>query len=267
MINIANITSRQNRILLSEMVRTDLKQRYQSSALGYVWSLLRPLLLFGTLYVVFTQFLKFGDDVPNFAVSLLLGIVMWSFFAEATQTSLTSIVERGDLIRKIQIPRYLIVVARVVAGLINLGISLAVVLIFMLLSDIDLTFSALLFPLIILEFVVLTTGLSFFLSALYVRFRDASYLWEVIIQALFYLTPILYPLSLIPSELARKFLMLNPLAQMVQDARAVLIYDGTTTVYDLFDTFWVVPYVLVAIVVVVSALYFKKESKTFAENV
>jgi len=104
MINFANVTSEKNRILLSEMVRTDLKLRYQSSALGYVWSLLRPLLLFGTLYVVFTQFLKFGDGVPNFAVSLLLGIVMWSFFAEATQTSLTSVVERGDLIRKFRFP-------------------------------------------------------------------------------------------------------------------------------------------------------------------
>ena len=267
MINFANVTSEKNRILLSEMVRTDLKLRYQSSALGYVWSLLRPLLLFGTLYVVFTQFLKFGDGVPNFAVSLLLGIVMWSFFAEATQTSLTSVVERGDLIRKIQIPRYLIVVARVVAALINLGISLVVVLVFALLSSVDFTLGALLFPLVILEFVVLTTAVSFFLSALYVRFRDASYIWEVLIQALFYLTPILYPLSLIPSELARKFLMLNPLAQIVQDARAVLIFDGTTTVYDLFSTFWVVPFVLVAIAVVVAALYFKKESVTFAENV
>src|SRR5471030_2448555 len=92
--------SKQNRALLSELVRTDFKLRYQGSVLGYAWSLLRPLLLFLILYVVLVNFLKVGKGVPHFQVYLLLGIVIWNFFNEMTMLSIGSIVSRGDLIRK-----------------------------------------------------------------------------------------------------------------------------------------------------------------------
>src|SRR5579871_2951566 len=124
------IFSKQNRALLAELVRTDFKLRYQGSFLGYAWSLLRPLLIFVILYVVFVKFLKLGNSIPHYPVYLLLGIVIWNFFIEMTTQSLGSIVGRGDLIRKIRIPRWIIVFSSSLSALINLLLNLVVVGIF-----------------------------------------------------------------------------------------------------------------------------------------
>ena len=128
--------SKQNRALLSELVRTDFKLRYQGSALGYAWSLLRPLMLFGILYVIFALVLKSGNGIPHFPVYLLLGIVLWTFFTDMTQQSLGSIVGRGDLIRKIRIPRWIIVFSSSLSALINLGLNLIVVAVAMMINHV-----------------------------------------------------------------------------------------------------------------------------------
>src|SRR6266849_1105452 len=138
--------TKQNRTLLNELVRTDFKLRYQGSVLGYAWSLLRPLLIFVILYVVFVKFLKLGNGVPHYPIYLLLGIVIWNFFNEMTVQSTTSIVGRGDLIRKIRIPRWIIVLSSSLAALINLGLNLIVVAIFMAINHVTLHSSGLLFP-------------------------------------------------------------------------------------------------------------------------
>src|SRR5947209_17057972 len=142
------IFSKQNRALLSELVRTDIKLRYQGSVLGYAWSLLRPLLIFVILYVVFVKFLKLGTEIPHFPVYLLLGIVIWNFFNEMTMQSLGSIVGRGDLIRKIRIPRWLIVFSSSISALINLFLNLLIVIVFMFLNHLDLLKTTLWLPLI-----------------------------------------------------------------------------------------------------------------------
>ena len=131
-----HIFSKKNRALLSELVRTDFKLRYQGSFLGYTWSLLRPFLLFLILYIVFAKFLRFGRDIEFFPIYLLLGIVLWTFFTDMTNQSLTAIVGRGDLIRKIRIPRWIIVLSSSVSALINLFLNLIVVLVFMIFSKI-----------------------------------------------------------------------------------------------------------------------------------
>ena len=171
------IVSKKNRALLAELVRTDFKLRYQGSVLGYTWSLLRPLLLFLILYIVFVEFLKFGKGIPHYPVYLLLGIVIWNFFTEMTNQSLTSIVGRGDLIRKIRIPRWIIILSSSVSALISLGLNLAVVVIFMLVNHVDLLKTTLLIPLIILEVYMLATGLSLFLSALYLKYTDICFIF------------------------------------------------------------------------------------------
>lgn len=148
---LANVFSKKNRALLVELVRTDFKLRYQGSALGYAWSLLRPLFLFLILYLVFVQIFKFGKDVPHFPIYLLLGIVIWNFFSEMTVQSLTSIVGRGDLIRKIRIPRWIIVLSSSISALINLLLNLVVVLIFLFVNKVDLLETSLWLPLILLE--------------------------------------------------------------------------------------------------------------------
>ena len=115
--------SKRNRAILREMVSTDFKLRYQGSVLGYIWSLMRPMFMFLVLYLVFVVFFKVGEEIPHFAVYLLLGIVMWTFFLEVTNNGLNSIVNRGELLRKISIPRYLLVVSVSISALINLALK------------------------------------------------------------------------------------------------------------------------------------------------
>ncbi len=263
-----NVISKKNRALLAELVRTDFKLRYQGSILGYAWSLLRPLLLFLILYVVFVKFLRVGGDVPNFPIYLLLGIVLWTFFAEMTSMSLGSIVGRGDLIRKIRIPRWIIIVSASVAALINLGLNLLVVLAFMFFNKVDLLQSSLWLPLILLQIYILGLGLSLFLAAAFVKYRDISYIWEVILQAGFYATPILYPLTLITNINYQKILLLNPMAQATQDARYAIVTHHSVTISQVFSNPWarLIPLAFSVAVLVIGVFYFKKEASTFAEN-
>lgn len=268
---LSNILSRRNRILLRELVITDFKLRYQGSVLGYLWSLLKPLFLFAVLYVVFVYFLRFGSDVEHFPIYLLLGIVMWSFFTEATSQGMQSIVTRGDLIRKINFPKYIIVVSGTISALINLVLNLLVVFIFLLVNGVDIKWSILLFPLNIVELYVFSLAVAFFLSAAFVKFRDVSHIWEVFLQAAFYATPILYPLSLVmeKSELAAKILLLNPVAQIIQDGRYNLVSHQTSTTSNLIGNPIIVaiPYIMVIVAIVLASWYFKKSQKFFAENV
>ena len=169
-------------ILLRELVRTDFKIRYQNSFLGYIWSLLRPLLLFVILYLVFTKFLKVGNDVPHYPVYLLLGLLFWNFFVEVTAGSVTAIVGKGDLIRKINFPKYTIILASLCSGLINLSLTSVVIVIFMIVGHVPISWQALLLVPLVLELIVMSLAVAFFLSTAFVRFRDVSYIWEVTIQ-------------------------------------------------------------------------------------
>ncbi len=263
--------NKKNYVLFSELVRTDFKLRYQGSVLGYLWSLLKPLMLFGILYIVFTKFLKIGAGVPNYALSLLLGIILWTFFVEATSNSLKSIVGRGSLIRKIDIPRHLIPLSTIASALINMLLNLVVLAVFLVfasntaLSPMTLVF----FPLLVIELTILSIGVGFFLAAAYVKFRDINHIWEVVRQALFYTVPIIYPLSRIPSEEIKKLIMLNPLSQIIQDARIVITYSDSLGIKDVFGTRWValIPLAFVVIIFVVGVTYFSRQSKHFAEIV
>lgn len=263
-----HIISKQNRALLSELVRTDFKLRYQGSVLGYAWSLLRPLLLFLILYIVFAKFLRLGDTVPNFPIYLLLGIVLWTFFSDMTSQSLGSIVGRGDLIQKIRIPRWLIIVSTSISALINLSLNLLVVAIFVVFSGMDLLATSIWFPLILVEIYVLGLGLSLILATAFVKYRDVSYIWEVMMQAGFYVTPILYPLTLITNIDFQKILLINPMAQAIQDARYSLVTHETLTMGKTYLNNYVhiVPFTICVTFLFIGILYFRKEAKDFAEN-
>jgi len=226
---------------------------------------------FFELYTVFGVFLRIGGDLPHFPVYLLLGIVLWGFFTEATSQGLSAIVDRGDLIRKINFPKYIIVVSSSVSALINLGFNLLVVLFFVVINGVEITASVLWLPVIILELYVFALAMAFFLSALYVKYRDIGYLWEVLLQGAFYATPVLYPISIVVgiNEFAAKLIMLNPVAQIIQDARYVLVTKETTTTYSLFGGYWyeLIPFAIVFVTIVVASIYFKRNSGSFAENV
>jgi ABC-2 type transport system permease protein len=263
--------SKQNRALLSELVRTDFKLRYQGSVLGYAWSLLRPLFLFGILYAIFALVLKSGGGIPHFPVYLLLGIVMWTFFTDMTQQSLGSIVGRGDLIRKIRIPRWIIVLSSSILALISLGLNMIVVAIAAILNGVDVHTSIVFLPLLLLEVYIFALGISLFLSAAFVKYRDISYIWEVLLQAGFYLTPILYAMSIITNITFQKILLLNPMAQAIQDARYAFVThdEKVVTISRVFDGGWYtfIPFSIVALVLIGGLLYFKSQADSFAENI
>jgi ABC-2 type transport system permease protein len=257
-------------ILLRQLVKTDFKLRYQGSVLGYVWSLLRPLLLFITLYLVFAKFLKVGNAVPHYPVYLLFGIVLWNFFGEVTTGGVGAIVGKGDLMRKINFPKYNIILAVTFSAVINLALNFVVIAIFMFFGHVGISWRALILIPLFVELYVLSIALAFLLSALFVKFRDVSYIWEVLMQAGFYATPILYPLSRIPYHRVREVLLLNPMAQIIQDSRYVLVTPSTTTIYQEYGGdkwIWLIPVSLTLLIAVLGASYFRRRSKHFAEEV
>jgi ABC-2 type transport system permease protein len=267
---ISNILSRRNRILLRELVITDFKLRYQGSVLGYAWSVLKPLFLFAILFVVFDQFLRLGRNIENFPIYLLLGIVLWTFFAEATNLGLQSIISRGDLIRKINFPKYIIVVSGTVSSLINLILNLLVVFVFTLFSSVHISWEMVLLVPLIIELYVFALAVAFFLAALNVKLRDVGYLWEIFMQAAFYATPVLYPLQMVYAqhEFVARILLINPVAQIIQDARYVVVTHDSLTVWGLFHDWKVIlPFVVIGITLVLAVTYFKRNSKRFAEDI
>ena len=158
--------NKRNRVILLELVKTDFKLRYQGSFLGILWSVLKPLLLFLVMYLVFVKFLKFTDGTKTYPIVLLLGIALWGFFTEATSVGMNAIVSRGDLLRKINFPKYIIIISSMSSALISLSINLIVVLIFGLISGVDFTWRALLAPLSIIQLFILALGVSLILSTL-----------------------------------------------------------------------------------------------------
>lgn len=271
--SIAKIRSkyRYSVILLRQLVITDFKLRYKGSVLGYVWSLLKPLALFAVLYVVFVHYLRFGADVPHFAVSLLIGVVLWTYFTEVTMNGLSAIVSKGDLMRKLSFPRYVIVIAGSFSALINLAINLIVVGIFVVINGVDLSWNILWVIPLIIQLFILGLACAFLLSALYVKFKDISYIWELLLQAGFYATPIIYPITMViaMSPTAAQYMMLNPLAQIIQDVRAAVISADTPTITSLFGNPYMhlIPIGFVLLLAIVSALYFRRKSASFAEEI
>lgn len=253
--------------LVRELALTDFKLKYQGSVLGYLWSLVKPLMLFLILYFVFTRVFKLGDSIPHYPVYLLLGVVIWGFFAEVTATSLDAIVSRGDLIRKIYFPRIVLVISRSITSLLTFLLNLIVALIFMLVIGTEVHLNAILFPLLIVELFTLAIGIGLILSALFVKFRDISHIWEVVLQGLFYATPILYPLSLVP-EPFNKIIMLNPVAQIIQDSRYLLVTPQTQTAWQIMGPkFFIIPYILPFVILIVGYKIFEKSAAKFAEEV
>jgi len=258
-----------NRAILREMISTDFKIRYQGSVLGYVWSLLKPLLLFAILYIIFTYIVPVGKGIEHYPVILLLGVVLWGFFSEVTTIGAGSIVANGDLIRKISIPRYLVVLASSFSAFINLGLSLIVVFAFSLFNGLLPHISWLLLIPIIIELFAFSVGVAFILATANVKYRDVSYIWEVILQGGFYASAIIFPISLVPSDL-RIWFFLNPVVQIIQDARYALVpVSGNVTIWQLAESKFLklIPFAVIILICILGFTYFKRRSKYFAEDI
>lgn len=269
--NIPRVLNRRNRILLKELTKTDFKLRYQGSVLGYLWALLRPLLMFAILYIVFAKLLKIGNDIPHYPVYLLCGTTMWSFFTECTSQGIQAIVSRGDLLRKISFPKYIVVVSATLTAVINMLINLGVIIIFALINGVTPSLSWLLAIPALFELYLLSLGLAFLLGSINVKYRDITSIWDVFVQALFYAVPIIYPISMVvnTSEIAAKIILLNPIAQAIQDIRFNLITPETVTTWNFVQTpiLVIIPIIVVIAVLIIGALTFRQKSKFFAEEV
>jgi ABC-2 type transport system permease protein len=204
---------------------TEFKRVYFGTVLGYLWSLIRPLMLFGVLLFVFTQVFHVGSkEVEHYAVYLLMGIVLFTFFQEATSNSVTSVVTAEGVVRKTQFPRLVIPLSTVLTGLFNLGLNLVIVLVFLIAFGVDPTWTWLLFPIPVALLFLLTVGVSMSLSALYVRFRDIAIIWVVAAQVLWYATPILYPVDF-KGETFERLMMVNPLAVIFEQTRVWILAE------------------------------------------
>lgn len=270
LISPTRVTRNNTKDLIWQMVVADFRVKYQGSVLGYLWTLLKPIFMFGILYFVFTVAFPLGKGIEYYPAYLILGLVMWNFFIEGVVMGMGSIVGHGDMIRKVSIPKYTVVLSSTVMALINFILNLSVVFIVMALVRVHLTWNVAFFPLVVLELFVLTTGLGFLLSALLVKFRDMTNIWDITSQALFYLSPLLWLPSVINDRFGHilKLLFLNPLAQIFQDARWSLITQQTETPYDI-NGLWlgrVLPIMLVIVLGITSYYYFNKQSKYFAEE-
>lgn len=269
--SIPRVFNRKNRILLKELTKTDFKLRYQGSVLGYLWALLRPLLMFAILYIVFAKLLKIGGDIPHYPVYLLCGTTMWSFFTECTSQGIQAIVNRGDLLRKISFPKYIVVVSATLTAVINMLINLLVIIIFALINGVTPSFSWLLVIPSLIEIYLLSLGIAFLLGSINVKYRDITSIWDVLVQALFYAVPIIYPISLVAASSAKaaKIILLNPISQAIQDIRFNLITSETITTWNYINNRFVIflPIIFTIIILIVSALIFRKRSKFFAEEV
>jgi ABC-2 type transport system permease protein len=212
------------------IARTEFKLKFFGSALGYLWQLMRPLMLFGVLYVVFTQVVKTGGSARYFPVVLLSGVVLYGFFTEATGGAVGSVLNRENLVRKIEFPRLVIPLSVVCTALFNLGINLVAVGVFLAIQGVHPHWQWVEIPLLLFVLAVFATGIAMLLSSLFVRFRDIQPIWDVISQALFYASPIIIPIERfaqrpggilgIPWE---HLAMLNPLAVVLEQWRHAVI--------------------------------------------
>jgi ABC-2 type transport system permease protein len=262
-----NAGARRFALIVFTLAKNEFKVRYFGSVLGYLWSLMRPLMLFGVLYLVFTHVVRFGGDIQHYPLKLLLAIVIWSYFAEVTGQAVNSFTQRESLLRRVPFPPAAIPLSVVLTGAFNFGLNLCVMLGFVLVTGIAPAASWLeLLPLVAL-LVVLTAAISTLLAVLYVPFRDMAPIWEVATQLLFWGTPIIYVIETAP-ESVRELLMLNPLAVIIEQARHAVIDPSAPTAAAAAggSARLLIPLAITAAVIVASLVLYRRAAPTLAER-
>jgi ABC-2 type transport system permease protein len=255
--------------LTRELAITQFKLRYTGSALGYVWSLVNPLALFGTMYLVFVVLFHANNASPNFAMQLLLGIVLWTFFSETTNVGIIAIASNAHMLRKAYFPRSILVIASSVTALMTFVINFVLVLILAtLLQQADLRWASLLAPVYFIELYALILGVALLLSALYVFYRDLGHIWGIFSQVLFYGSGVVFPIAIVHTPGLRTLLMINPVAQIIEDLRNLLISSDprVASAESVLGAAAPVPYLIVIGVFILGAVAFRRLTPRFAES-
>jgi ABC-2 type transport system permease protein len=260
------------------LATTDFKLRYFGSALGYLWSLMRPLMLFGVLYVVFTQVFSLGRGVPHYPVYLLTSIILWTFFVETTSNNVQSLVVREGLLRKMRFPRLVIPLSVALVALFNLGMNMIAVVVFALANGVYPHWSWLEMPVLIVLLAFLAVGVGMLLSALYVRYRDIQPIWDVVSQALFYASPVIY--TAFQYKGLKHLAMFNPIGAILTQMHYSWVSGGTImrgghafpyVVHDAATTAGGAPFLLVPLAIIFGLFclglwFFTREAPRIAEN-
>jgi ABC-2 type transport system permease protein len=257
--------------ILRVLAAMDFKLKYSGSALGYLWSVIKPLSLFTILYLVFSRIFRLGGLSQYYPLSLLIGVVLFTFFSEATSLGMFSVVDRASLIGKMAFPRLIIPVSRTIGVAITFMVNLTVVAAFIAWNGIEPRWYWILLVPLLIEFYIFILGVTLILATLFVRLRDISQVWELTAQLIFYATPIIYPVGYLPPGL-RTIAFLNPLTQVVQDFRAIVLYDdlepNLITAADVFGTWGrLLPIGIALGIFVFGLLFYRRQAPWFAERV
>jgi ABC-2 type transport system permease protein len=262
-------TVRQYARILHVVASVDFKLKYADSALGYVWSLVKPLSYFTILWIVFGRFFKLSS-FPHFPLFLFIGIVLYTFLVDAIGTSIPSVVVNGSVIRRISFPRLILPMSATLTSGITFLINAGAVVVFIVLSRVGPQWTWFLLPFLIAQLYILILGCAFLLSAAFVRYRDVSQVWELVAQLLFYASPIMYPVGFLPPWF-QPIAYLNPFVQILQDTRAVIVGSQQPhgTIASVYGTGWarLLPIAITFAIFGLGLTYFRRRSTSFAEQV
>ncbi|BCZ26286.1 ABC transporter [Claveliimonas bilis] len=247
------------RPLLSELIARDIKTKYRKSILGVLWTILNPLFMMIVLSVVFSNLFKF--DIEYFPVYLLSGQLIFNFFSESTTNAMSAIIANGPLIKKIYVPKYMFVISRIFSSSINLLASFTALIFVMLAMRVDLHYTVLLVPIPLIFIIFFSLGIGLILSAIAVKFRDIVHLYSVFVTALMYLTPVIYPMSILP-EWLEKIVLINPITNILIMFRDVMMNNTVPNITSI-----VIAIVETAIALACGLYVFYKSQDTFILNI
>jgi ABC-2 type transport system permease protein len=254
--------------LTRELAVASFKLKYAGSVLGYIWSLVKPVMIFGMLYLVFAVFLLRGRTQPgeNFPVQLLVGVVAWVFFSEATHGSLGAVVGNTGMIRKAYFPRWILVVASNLSSAMTLAVNMTLLLVLGLtLHWFHIGWQSLLVIPLLLELYFFALGLGFLLATFFVYFRDLGHIWDIVLQFLFYASGIIFPIRLLPPNILR-LLEMNPVGQIVQDMRRALVTPAIPWSFQILGARIAVPILVTCGCVIAGGLVFHRLSGRFGQR-
>ena len=242
--------------LLKQLIIRDVKLKYRRSYLGYLWSILNPLMLMMVLVVVFSNLFRF--DIPNFPLYMISGQFLFNFMTEATNMSVGSITGNAALLKKTYVPKYIFTLSKVGSSLVNLVFSLGALVLVMIFTGAEFSWNLLFFPLIILQVLIFSLGISLFLAAATVFFRDIQYLWGVFTSMWMYLTPLFYPVNIIPEEYRWAYMNLNPMYRYIEQFRDIVLHAKAPDFNSML-----VGFIVALGFLILGAWYFNKKQDEF----
>ena len=244
----------------------DFRKTYANTALGFAWTIVKPLVFFGLIFLVLREIFRFGANIPNFGEILILGLILYTYFAETTGRAVRSVAAREGMVRKMQFPRIVIPLSVSLAGIFTLILNLAAILpLFVLFGLAPQPEWLMLIP-ILAVLVIFSTGVGLILSVLYVRFEDVNQVWTLITRVLFYATPVLYPIEILDSPLT-EIVSLNPLAFLIEEARIFVIDPSLPQPGDVAGLLCgvIVPVTLIVAAPIVGLYFFNRYAPRMAE--